>query len=768
VKIAFAAVLLTLVAIAACGTDPTPVTPAAVGELNPGLLATYSDGANSFSLVVTTPSFTLTASQSILPQLARDFTADYTGVIKILQAGSYTFFPDIEIAGKATKGATTLDAGEHAIHLRITKKGDIQFRFEWESTHFKREPVPTRVLSHRGEPDGNFAALERGRAIAEDVNCMACHQGAPATLRGRTGPALDHVGTRVKTPWIAAWLDDRHPRLPTDEIATATAYLASLKDPKDKVKELPTDKFRERQGRELYEQTGCINCHGETLTGLGSKYDAAHLAPFILDPLKVRPSGLMPQPLVNKEEAQLIAEYLVTSRNPQFERPVPRGIVDKGRTIVRERGCLNCHTIEGEQSTLAAPPFASLKGPCKIVHPPITPSAEKDLAAFLNSPRDKSEAPAYDFRHFVERYKCSACHEIDGNAPKVTEPPPSLNDAGNKLRATWLTAVMLQKKRVRPWMGLRMPHFGDAIAPMVNAFAAATGAPLGDGDPITEPTFEQVRDGVKLLGKGDGGLSCIGCHDFAGRESAGTRGPDMTEMASRMRPEWFRRWMRDPVRLQPGTAMPSYLNGKTEAESEALLNGLWAVLAAGRASPLPAGMADKQPFILTVKDEPVVIRTMMPDSATRSIAVGLPGFQSFCFDAEVCSLRYAWTGDFLDIAPTWAGRGGFNANVLGKKWYIGGGALRSDPTKVPAVKFINYRLDGQRVPEFTYEIDGIRIREKITADGDGVVRTFTFNGTVHFPRGEAKGVDIKPSAGEFVDGWLKASGSFTVTVRPKK
>jgi hypothetical protein len=159
---------------------------------------------------------------------------------------------------------------------------------------------------------------------------------------------------------------------------------------------------------------------------------------------------------------------------------------------------------------------------------------------------------------------------------------------------------------------------------------------------------------------------------------------------------------------------------------------------------------------------------MMPDSHTRSIAVGLPGFQSFCFDAEICALRYAWSGDFLDIAPAWAGRGGTNANVLGRRWYAAGGPLRTDPDKVPTVKFNAYRLDANRVPEFLYEIDGVKVREKITADGDGIVRSFTLDGTIWFMAGERKGVDLKASAGEWDGNRLKVTGNFTVTVRPTK
>ena len=52
-------------------------------------------------------------------------------------------------------------------------------------------------------------------------------------------------------------------------------------------------------------------------------------------------------------------------------------------------------------------------------------------------------------------------------------------------------------------------------------FAQQAGAELGEGTTILPPTPVQAVEGLKLLGKGDGGLACINCHDFAGHRSAG-------------------------------------------------------------------------------------------------------------------------------------------------------------------------------------------------------------------------------------------------------
>jgi mono/diheme cytochrome c family protein len=740
--------------------------------------------------VVSTPNFTLAAGQSIHPRVAPGAAGTWRGLIKVLQAGTYTFSAEVDIGG--TRGSTfTLPAGEHAIVL--ARPTDGRFQLEWESEHFQREPVPARVLGHRDEPAALEAsmAIERGHDLVEEHNCMGCHESA---LAGRKGPDLTHVGSRATRAWLAAWTKNpRHvratavmPVLVDDREAVDIAtYLATLVDPKDVSKEIPTDAFRRRQGKERFDAVGCAACHGAggvPLDALGSKTDAWHLSQYLLNSLAVDPSGRMPNLLLAKEDAQIIAEYLTESHRPELEKDPGPGDTTRGRELTRSRGCVGCHTINdgwtgGERQKV--PPLALLRGGRGCLAPEPPPTAARygftrderiDIAAFLKSGGPTHDAPVHEFHRRVRQLRCGACHEIDGVSPAVAEPPPPLTDAGNKLRASWAKAVLVDRKRIRPWMQLKMPHFGDAAKPLVDGLAAAAGAPLGDGDPIVAPPFEKVRDGVKLIGKGnDGGLACVACHTFAGKESLGTIGPDMTEMAARMRPEWFRRWMLAPIRLQPGTAMPTYFDGKPADQVAESLDLIWAALAAGKRAPLPPGVGERQPYLLLVKDEPVVIRTMMPDSDSRSIAVGLPVYQSFCFDAEFCQLRYAWQGDFLDVSPVWGGRGGEPARVLGRTWYVAsGGSLRAKPDQAPVVKFLGYRLDDKRVPEFRYTIDGIEVAEKITSDGASLTRTFSSAGEVWFLGRDAKGVEITATGGEWVDGRLKASESFVIKVEPKK
>jgi hypothetical protein len=85
--------------------------------------------------------------------------------------------------------------------------------------------------------------------------------------------------------------------------------------------------------------------------------------------------------------------------------------------------------------------------------------------------------------------------------------------------------------------------------------------------------------------------------------------------------------------------------------------------------PLPEGLEPPKGLVVAVHDQPVLLRTFLPDVGTRALAVGYPGGISVAFDAASCRLAYAWSGNFLDASPVWDGRGGNPAKVLGPRFW---------------------------------------------------------------------------------------------------
>ncbi|NBV21669.1 MAG: hypothetical protein EBS05_07075 [Proteobacteria bacterium] len=401
-------------------------------------------------------------------------------------------------------------------------------------------------------------------------------------------------------------------------------------------------------------------------------------------------------------------------------------------------------------------------------------SVSDQLAAKAVTP-----APVQEFHRLTRQLKCAECHELYGPAARALEgndAPPSLTDSGNKLRASWLELVLVHNKRVRPWMKLVPEHGGEAARPLVKLFAQQAGAELGEGATVLTPTPAQVTDGLKLLGKGEGGLGCINCHDFAGHRSAGDlRGPDMTEMNARIRTDWLLRWLREPSRLQPGTVMPAFFSDMPVAKAQTMMAGITHALSAGKALPLPEGLLDApQDYRLVVRDEPVLMRTFIADSNTRSIAVGLPGGVNYVFDAELCRVRYAWSGEFLDVSPLWTGRGGGQSKILGKKFVtIPAQPLRTgNGDSEPQVKFRGYRL-VDKFPEFQYEVDGVSVRQRVRKGSAPESLELDFeltatNGDVWFVLPEVAGVSVSTSAGPLENGRLRVPGGkpvrFSVTL----
>ena len=121
-----------------------------------------------------------------------------------------------------------------------------------------------------------------------------------------------------------------------------------------------------------------------------------------------------------------------------------------------------------------------------------------------------------------------------------------------------------------------------------------------------------------------------------------------------------------------------------------------------------------------------VIRQFMPNAGPASIAVGLPGDYSYCWDAGACRFRYAWQGGFVEEVYRRPER------LVGEVFYReeAGFPLRigSDPMVVPdQIQFRGYSFDAMGSPEFEYEVNGLLVQEFIEVREGLLVRRFRTN-----------------------------------------
>jgi hypothetical protein len=155
--------------------------------------------------------------------------------------------------------------------------------------------------------------------------------------------------------------------------------------------------------------------------------------------------------------------------------------------------------------------------------------------------------------------------------------PPPLIREGNKVQTPWLAVFLLDPYAVRPAAQLRMPkfHYGKAIGvrtheteDLADYFAARDGAEFPyQTIPQQQVGYIAERNSVHpdYLGAGwsmmaNKGSPCIQCHAIGQFKPTGgeqvVNGPDLRQAASRFRPDFLEKWIANPKRLVPYTAMP--------------------------------------------------------------------------------------------------------------------------------------------------------------------------------------------------------------------
>jgi cytochrome c2 len=754
---------------------PAPAEPPP--RLRPGLAATYRDERGSATAIVIAPHFALAAGESLHPAIDAAFSAEWRGVIAILEGGEYRFTARVEGGAAAVSAAgrladaapLRLPAGHHEISIafvRLDGRSPARLELRWESERFADEPVPSSALFHEAASVSmdDAGEVERGRVLIEELGCLHCHAASSPSLKARRGPRLHGSGSRLRHSWLERWLAD--PRscradavMPSlvdrAEASDIADHLASLRDAAAEAVDLEPD-FSEHgrfKGRELFETIGCAACHAaprRELAGLAAKFAPRGLVAYLLDPEAVHPDGRMPGMLLGRDEARELAAWLLDGESAGAA-PEPRTYAGaaRGRRLLAERACRRCHDHpdSGAERSAAATPLEALpaSGGCLEAEPrrplpryALDEPSRRAIAAYLTRLRsqpERSPAPLHEAERRIRALRCAACHAWDGSAPApaLGERAPPLAGAGAKLRAAWIDEVLLGKRRVRGDLRLRMPRFpARQLAGLSRALAAFAGRgeePDGEAPAAAAPgaALDRLRErGLALLGRDAerGGLACVACHDFKEhRAVADERGPQLADTAERLRFDWFRRWMLDPGRIASGTAMPQFFAGERAAEAPDAIAALWAALSLGAAMPEPPGLRD---FDAALADEvrplplsgAIVQRFILPEASAAAFAIGLPKEGklppvSACFDAAVCRLAYAWEGGFIDLSRS-LGKLQERAALAGEVFY----RRREFPFRIgDRDRAPSPRFLGYRLaggyPEFTYEAGGARIAERV-------------------------------------------------------
>jgi len=504
-------------------------------------------------------------------------------------------------------------------------KGDAFVRVYWSSSDFAREPLPPLALSHNANaaPLRERRRLREGRDLIANRRCLKCHtsdaKGMPEL--DLDAPSLAEAGARLHPDWIAKWiLNPREIRpeatmpklagIQPQDAADMAAYLATLGKPEaDPAPSAETAKT----GGHLFVEMRCIGCHT-----LPDKDPAADRIPFGFVKAKWRPAALkkfllgpekhyawieMPNFHLKDEEAERLAAFLLSRPGKTVEASGLKGDPARGKQQVESRGCASCHKI-ADTNAFKTSAFKDLKAErwaagCKGADFALAPAQLDAIVAFAATDRaslTRDALPEFAERQFLA-LRCFACHRRDdrldawaevASETKGLEPPkkeddgefatiqvaepwfPSLTWIGEKLKPEWAVAFLKGEiaERPRPFLkGLRMPAFPTRAEGLIHGLSLEHGYPARSAAEAA-PDKELSEIGRKLSGPTAPSFDCLSCHAIGPKGATKVfeaPAPNFRLARTRLRKEYYDRWVREPLRLEPGTKMPQFIkDGRTQ------------------------------------------------------------------------------------------------------------------------------------------------------------------------------------------------------------
>ncbi|HKQ40310.1 MAG TPA: c-type cytochrome [Verrucomicrobiae bacterium] len=602
-----------------------------------GLAVTFSAGGKTHTTSLSNVAFYSATCEAPTPFVPRGpFTGVWEGNIHADLRGEFFFQAELNGALKleineravlessltdsisALTKPVSLSKGDNKIKAAYTspQSGHAYLRLLWTEKGTNTSPIPPTVLSH-ALPDYR---LELGRELFIEYRCAKCHQEKlDSLLQSLDAPSLEAIGTRRNTAWMERWILDPHAERPSahmpklakspEEAKAMAAFLGTLKGGEAAIRPARKDSPPPPEGKTLYDALLCGSCHGETgisLSHAAEKFPPGQLAAYLLAPDAFFPFTRMPNFKLSQKEADTLANELMVGRGvPTEPLPPDQPLIDAGRDLVQSRGCLNCHTLKLENK-FKAPKLGTdwVKG-C-VVGAPAAPQfhfADRERIALVGFGRtERSSLARHIPAEFAERQirvlNCRACHGQQEGFPPV-------DILGGKLRPEWMgsfiSGAIPYKPRAEthprgePWLFARMPAFAQWGQPLATGMSALHGYPPQTS--TEKSNSELAKLGQKLVGK-EGGFSCVSCHGVGPVQATDvfdSEGVNLAWSAERLLPQYYRRWVRNPLAIDPQTKMPVYFDedGRSplteilDGDAEKQITAMWHYLLMGEKMPRP-------------------------------------------------------------------------------------------------------------------------------------------------------------------------------------
>jgi hypothetical protein len=489
---------------------------------------------------------------------------------------------------------------------------------------FRRHPASEPAILAEGllRRRGRDVAARRGC-----IRCHA-RRGTPSphpTSAGPAPPSFDGIGARLRGQWMARWIDGAGAgkgascvgRAGDSRALDLAAYLAGLRGPGEIGHDPVVSHEDATRGGRLFARLGCIACHTlpdaspaedahdrVPLRDVARKWRPRGLVEYLERPERHRPDGRMPDFGLSREEAESLSAFITShAKTDRRGEGAPAGDPALGEGLVAALGCAGCHDLAGMRHDPGAPDLARVEradwrrsgcaaggGPAGRAPDLRLDAEDREALLALRAAGPGAlglECAAESAEGMVRALRCAACHERDGEpstwslvaeetgAFAAPDPPavalqsrPALTFAGEQLEEAWLRDLLAGKlpHATRPWLEARMPAFPSRAATIARGLALGHGIAPGESSAGASP-YHDAPAGRRLIGAAEG-FSCVTCHPVGNEPALMTHhfgAINLVHSRARLRPEFYLRWMRNPQRIAPLTAMPAYADASGTA-----------------------------------------------------------------------------------------------------------------------------------------------------------------------------------------------------------
>jgi len=461
--------------------------------------------------------------------------------------------------------------------------------------------------------------LNHGRQLLVKFNCVGCHQLQDVDRPEMLGPDLTNIGTKVSREWIYKWLKDPRtltdadgtvtvvgvdlePRMPkfdlSDvELSALSAYLSAQHAKRLEPSRISTAVSKSgdaaEQGKTRYNQMFCGTCHaiavergGETkliggdigpeLTKVGSKVKPEWLVAWLRDPQGYLEHTRMPRFQWSDKDLYQVTQYILTRlTDPDLLKNVPElgepseAEVQLGRRLFVEKGCAECHVIQGVKPKIEFGPNLSALA-----------MAAGPYAIEIESPRKLPVA-----FHFVK----ANVERLDIREAII---PRSM--------IAYLQAKITNPASVTP--ETHMPTFRMSpsdLDDVTTALLSMSGPQMAN---TAQNSIIVERHHTEFHPDGEAGqlyqrYRCYVCHTFKGY--GGTLAPDLSYEGSRSRRDWLIEFLKNPQTLRPTLTVRMPVFSMSEQDATTLADYLSANLRKPDVNP---AAVDDAAFTLQMAD----------------------------------------------------------------------------------------------------------------------------------------------------------------------